>query len=56
MRATEMEQNALRAVIDLVEDSQLVNLPELLEHHVIDECLVLFNSTYRKIQKSKHRI
>ena len=38
MRATEMEQNALRAVINLVEDSQLVNLSELLKHRVIDEC------------------
>jgi len=43
MRATEIEQNVLRAVINLVEDSQLVNLSELLEHHVIDECLALFN-------------
>jgi len=36
MRATEIEQNVLRAVINLVEDSQLVNLSELLEHYVID--------------------
>ena len=35
MRATEMEQNALRAIINLVEDSQLVNLSELLDHRVI---------------------
>ena len=34
-RATEMEQNALRAVINLVEDSQLANLSELLGHHVV---------------------
>jgi len=55
MRATEIEQNALRGVINLVEDSQLVNLSELLEHRVIDECLALFNcnGTYRKTQKSK---
>jgi len=33
MRATEMEQNALRGVINLIEDSQLVNLSE---HRVID--------------------
>ena len=39
MRDTEMEQNALRAVINLVEGSQLVNLSELLEHRIIDECL-----------------
>jgi len=55
MRATEMEQNALRAVINLVENSQLVNLSELLEHYVTDECLALFNcnGTYRKTQKGK---
>jgi len=55
LRATEMEQNALRAVINLVEDSQLVNLSELLEHRVIGECLALFNcnGTYQKTQKSK---
>ena len=40
MRATEMEQNALRTVISLVEDSQLVNLSELLEHRVIDDGLI----------------
>jgi len=55
MRATEMEQNALRAVVNLVEDGQLVNLSELLEHHVIDKCLALFNcnGTYQKTQKNK---
>ena len=54
-RTTEMERNAVKAVIDLVEVSQLVNLPELLEHRVIEECVALFNSngTYRKTQKSK---
>ncbi|KAL7406745.1 hypothetical protein ABVT39_025594 [Epinephelus coioides] len=55
VRDAEMEQSALTAVIDLVEVSQLVNLPELLEHCVIEECVGLFNSngTYRKTQKSK---
>ena len=50
-----MEKNVLKAVIDLVEVSELVNLPELLEHRVIEECVGLFNSngTYRKTQKSK---
>ena len=54
-RAAEMEQSALKAVIDLVEVSQLVNLPELLKHRVVEECVALFNSngTYRKTQKSK---
>ena len=55
LRATEMEQNALRAVIDLVENSQLVNLSELLQHRVIDECVTLFNCNgfCGKTQKSK---
>ena len=54
-RTAEMEQTALKAVINLVEVSELVNLPELLEHRVVEECLALFNSnrTYRKTQKSK---
>ena len=54
-RTTEMEQSALKAVIDLVEVSQLVNLHDLLENRVVEECLALFNSngTYRKTQKSK---
>ena len=49
------EQQALKAVINLVDDSQLVDLHELLEHHVVEECVALFNSngTYRKTQKSK---
>ena len=52
LRVAEMEQSALKAVIDLVEVSQLVNLPEL---RVIEECQALFNSngTYRKTQKNK---
>ena len=55
VKAAEMEQSALKAVIDLVEVSQLVDLPKLLEHHVVEECVALFNSngTYRKTQKSK---
>jgi hypothetical protein len=50
-----MEQQALKAVINLVEVSQLVDLQELLEHRVVEECVALFNSngTYRKTQKSK---
>ena len=55
VRAAEMECTALKALIDLVEVNQLVNLPELLEHRVVEECVSLFNSngTYRKTQKSK---
>jgi hypothetical protein len=43
-----MERSALRALV-------LVNLHELLEHRVIEECVALFNSngTYRKTLNSK---
>ena len=54
-RTAEMEQTALKAVIDLVKVSKLVHLPELFEHRVVEECVAIFNSnaTYRKTQKSK---
>ena len=39
-----MEQRALKAVINLVEISQLVGLHELLDHRVVEECVALFNS------------
>ena len=50
--AAEMER---RAVINLVEVSQFVDLPQLLEHRVVEECMALFNSNgmYKKTQKSK---
>ena len=50
--AAEMERTAVKAVINLVEVSQLVDLPQLLEHRVVEGCMVLFNSdvTFRKTQ------
>ena len=50
-----MERNAFTAVIDLVEVSQLIDLHDLLEYRIVDECMALFNSNgaYRKTQKSK---
>ena len=50
-----MKRSALKAVINLVEVSELVHLPELLEHRFVEECVALFNSngTYRTTQKSK---
>ena len=42
----------LKAVINLVEVSQLVNLHELLEHRVVEECVTLFNSNGKR-QKAK---
>ena len=55
VRAAEMERTALKAVINLVEVSQPVDLPQLLEHRVVEECMALLNSygTHRKTQKSK---
>jgi len=44
-----MEQSALRAVMNLVEVSKLVDISELLQHCFVEEC----NVTYRKTQKSK---
>ena len=51
-RAAEMERTA---VINLVEVSQLVDLPQLLDYRVVEECMALFNSngTHMKTQKSK---
>ena len=53
--AAAMEQTALKAVINLVEVSQLVDLPQLLEHRVVDESMTLLhsNGTYRKMRKSR---
>ena len=51
----EMGRDTLKAVISLVEVSKLVDLTELLEHRVVEECVALFNcnGTYRKTQRSK---
>lgn len=50
-----MELNALKAVIDLAEVSQQLDLADLREHRDVDECVASFNfnSSYRKTQKSK---
>ena len=42
-KAMEMERDALKAVINLVEVSELVDLNELLEHRVVEECVALLN-------------
>ena len=41
--AAEMGHNALKAVINLVEVSQHVDITELLEHHLVEEYVALFN-------------
>ena len=50
--AAEMERTAIKAVVTLVEISQLVDLPHLLEHRVVKGCMALLNSksTYTKTQ------
>ena len=55
LTAAQMGRTALKAVINLVEISQCVDLPQLLEHRVVEECMTLLNSDgiYRKTQKSK---
>ena len=51
----EMENRALASVVNLVDVSGLLSLPELMKHRVSEECLTLFNAngTFRKTQKSK---
>lgn len=54
-RIAEMEQDALKSVINLVERSGVVELEELLENRVTQESTSLFNpdGTYRKNVKSQ---
>ena len=55
MKQGEMENRALASVVNLVDVSGLLSLPELMKHRVSEECLTLFNAngTFRKTQKSK---
>ena len=57
IKATAMgiKRNRLKAVINLVEVSKLVDITGVLEHRVVEDCVALFNCnvTYRKKQKSK---
>ena len=50
-----MESRALASVVNLVDVSGLLSLPELMKHRVSEESLTLFNAngTFRKTQKSK---
>ena len=54
-KAVVMEQTALKAVINLVERSEIVDLNDLLESRVVEECISIFNSngTYSKVVKSQ---
>ena len=55
MKQGEMESRALASVVNLVDFSGLLSLPELMKHRISEECLTLFNAngTFRKTQKSK---
>ena len=50
-----MERQVLLCVVNLVEENGGVDLEEILQHRVTEECLSLCNSngTMRKTQKSK---
>ena len=55
MKQGEMESRGLASVVNLVDVSGLLSLPELMRHRISEECLTLFNDngTFRKTQKSK---
>ena len=55
VKISEMEQKALKSVIDLVERSGSIQLEELLENRVTQESTSLFNAdgSYRKNMKSQ---
>ena len=42
--AADVQRIASKAVIDLVKASHLVSFAELLEHRVVEECKIIFNS------------
>ena len=42
-RSAEMERTALVTVINLIEVNQLVDIPQLLGHRVVEMCMTLFN-------------
>ena len=50
-----MESRTLAFVVNLVDVSGLLSLPELMKHCVSEECLALFNAngTFKNTQKSK---
>ena len=55
IKIAEMEQAALKSVLDLVEKSDVRNLEQILEHRVTEESTSLYNAdgTYRKSAKSQ---
>ena len=54
-KAQEMERDALATVLELVDKSGALDLKDVLQHRVTQECLPIFNvnGTMRKTQKSK---
>lgn len=51
----EMENTALASVVNLVENSGIISLSDILKHRITEECLSLFTAegTFKKTQKSK---
>ena len=54
-KANQMEKNGLISIVNLAETSKLIDLTELLQYRITDECLSVFNvdGSMRKTQKSK---
>ena len=44
MKQGEMESRALASVVNLVDVTGLLSLPELMKHCISEECLTLFNA------------
>ena len=55
MKLAEMEQNALKSVIDVVQKSEGLSLEDMLKHRVTEENTALFNpdGSFRKTAKSQ---
>ena len=55
MKLAEMEQNALKSVIDVVQKSEVLSLEDILKHRVTEENTALFNpdGSLRKTAKSQ---
>ena len=54
LKVAEMEQEPLKSVLDLVERSDIIDLANMLEHHVADEYVSIFNCNgpYKKTPKA----
>ncbi len=51
MKQGKKENKALASLVNLVDVSGLLSLPELMKHCISEECLILFNANGRLLQK-----